>query len=109
MKRMIIRNVLAKYYDEDKHTYSKFLKTDKKTKSDLALIMKYLDENISQEIKSGNDFVLWFKLMRYSDKSIDDAIKKVINGMNIKRILKRKIIFHCTIFMFCITARIRWI
>lgn len=76
VKRMIIRNVLAKYYDEDKHTYSKFLKTDKKTKSDLALIMKYLDENISQEIKSRNDFVLWFKLMRYSDKSIDDAIKK---------------------------------
>lgn len=74
--RMIIRNVLTKYYDEDKHTYSKFLKTDKKTKSDLVLIMQYLDENISQETRTRNDFVLWFKLMRYSDKSIDDAIKK---------------------------------
>ena len=49
VKRMIIRNILTKYYDEEKHTYSKFLKTDKKTKSDLALIMQYLDENIGQE------------------------------------------------------------
>lgn len=76
VKRMIIRNVLTKYYDEEKHTYSKFLKTDKKTKSDLALIMQYLDENIVQETRTRNDFALWFKLMRYSDRSIDDAIKK---------------------------------
>ena len=59
-----------------KDTYSKFLKTDKKTKSDLALIMQYLDENIVQETRTRNDFALWFKLMRYSDRSIDDAIKK---------------------------------
>ena len=53
-----------------------FSKTDKKTKSDLALIMQYLDENIVQETRTRNDFALWFKLMRYSDRSIDDAIKK---------------------------------
>lgn len=76
VKRMIVRNILTKYYDENKRTYSKFLNVDKKTKSDLALILKYLDENISQDIRTRNDFVLWFKLMRYSDESIDDAIKK---------------------------------
>lgn len=76
VKRMIVRNIVIKYYDENKRTYSKFLNEDKKTKSDLSLVLKYLDENISQDIRKRNDFVLWFKLMRYSDKSVDDAIKK---------------------------------
>ena len=76
VKRMIIRNILVKYYNEDTHTYSKFLNPDKKTESDLSLIMQYLDENINQETRTRNDFILWFKLMRYSNKSIDDAIAK---------------------------------
>ena len=76
VKRMIVRNILSSYYDDNKHTYSKFLNVDNKTKSDLSRVLKYLDENISQDIRTRNDFVLWFKLMRYSDDSVDDAIKK---------------------------------
>lgn len=76
VKRMIVRNILTKYFDENKRTYSKFLNQDKKTKSDLKLVLKYLGENISQDIRKRTDFVLWFKLMRYSDESVDDAIKK---------------------------------
>jgi len=32
VKRMIVRNILTKYYDDTKHTYSKFLNVDKNTK-----------------------------------------------------------------------------
>lgn len=76
VKRMIIRNILIKYRDGDKYTYSKISNTDKKTKSDLGLVLQYLDENINQDIRKRNDFVLWFKLMRYSEETIDAAIKK---------------------------------
>jgi len=40
VKRMIVRNILTKYYDDTKHTYSKFLNVDKNTKSDLALVLR---------------------------------------------------------------------
>ena len=52
------------------------MNVDKKTKSDLSLVLKYLGENIGQDTRTRNDFVLWFKLMRYSDENIDDAIRK---------------------------------
>ena len=76
VKRMIVRNILTKYYDDTKHTYSKFLNVDKNTKSDLALVLRYLGDNIGQDTRTRNDFVLWFKLMRYSDENTDDAIRK---------------------------------
>lgn len=75
VKRMIIRNILNKYRDEKGINYTKFAQKDKQTKKDINLVMNYLNDNLIQEKKKNNDFVLWFNLVKYSDVSLDDAIK----------------------------------
>ncbi len=75
VKRMIIRNILNKYYDGKGVDYSRFEKTDKKTKKDLEKVMGYLSDNLMQDTRKNNDYVLWFNLVRYSDISLDEAVK----------------------------------